>query len=422
MASTLGIQLFARAAHPEIAVVSAIAVTQALLAIWLIAPPGERLAGLPVLIGVSMGYGLLAKGPVAVAIPAIGVAVAAPFVVDLRRRWRGALLDGLLAGVVAVGVAAPWFAAMTARHGTEFLRVAVWQQNVGRYTGQLPEHHASLLYFVLPTAVAMLPWTALVIPALARVRGAAADRREALRVCAAVFALTSFAFYSLSVSKLAGYALVFVPPLSILIALYLEDVLAAGRGGAKAMGATVLMLLILGLALFALPLVEARSASAQSVFGGVAGDEAQPLLFRAVVPVAIVLVAGAAALQLAGRSRRMLVLVVIGFAIPLAAIFAARPVVLVSYPWQRFGSQIAAAPAPAWVYGYRTPSLTFYAGQPVQRLTDMPGINAVVEKPGPAWIVVDQVLLGSGPLAERIAGRTAAVIDRAGRLALVRLS
>jgi 4-amino-4-deoxy-L-arabinose transferase-like glycosyltransferase len=423
LASTLGVQVFARAAHPEIAVVLSIAVTQLLLASWLIVPPGERIAGLPVLIGLSMAYGLLAKGPVAVAIPAIGVLVAAPWLIDLRQRWQGALLDGLAAGAVALLLAAPWYAAMAWRHGVEFLQVAVWQQNIGRYTGQLAEHHASAVYFILPTAIAVLPWTAFVLPACARVRRSAGDRRAALRLCAAVFALTSFAFYSLSVSKLASYSLVFQPPLSVLIALYLEDDLAVpSRRSGAAMRATSLILLGLGVALFALPAIEHRSINAQALFGGAPAADAAGLLFWTVVPVATVLVAGAAVVELFRGPRRVAAVACVGFALPLAAILSSRTLVQASYPWQRFGAQIAAAPAPAWVYSYRTPSLTFYAGRPVQRLGDENAMNAVLDRPGPAWVVIDQSLLGSGRLAERITARTAAVIDRSGRLALVRLS
>jgi 4-amino-4-deoxy-L-arabinose transferase-like glycosyltransferase len=375
-----------------------------------------------VLIGLSMAYGLLAKGPVAVVIPALGVLVAAPLLIDLRRRWRAALLESLVAGAVALLVAAPWYAAMTARHGGDFLRVALWQQNVDRYTGQLAQHHASIAFFILPTAIGLLPWTALIVPAFARVRRTANDRRSALRLCAAVFAITSFTFYSLSVSKLAGYSLVFLPPLSVLIALYLEDELAAPRRSGAATRATPLLLFVLGTALSGTTLLGRRWIENQTLFAGTAPPEANTWLVWAVAPVAIVLVAGAALVWRSRGRRRLVALAGVGFALPLTAILSFQGLVDTSYPWQDFGTQIAAAPGPAWVYGHRTPSLTFYAGRPVKRLGDEAEMNAALDHPGPAWYVVDEALLASGRLQQRIAARTAAVIDRAGRLALVRVS
>src|SRR4029078_2409657 len=73
IASTLGVQIFARAAHPESAVVLAIVTAELLIAIWL-AYPEQRSPWLAMLLGIALGYGVLAKGPVAVALPALMVA------------------------------------------------------------------------------------------------------------------------------------------------------------------------------------------------------------------------------------------------------------------------------------------------------------------------------------------------------------
>jgi hypothetical protein len=150
--------------------------------------------------------------------------------------------------------------------------------------------------------------------------------------------------------------------------------------------------------------------------------EAEALLAWTVVPVAAVLVVGAVAVLLLRGTRCVAALAVLGFVAPMTLIFAAEPVVRASYPWQRFGAQIARAPAPACIYQFRTPSLTFYARQPVLRITDPAKMAELINRPGPAWVVVNEGMLDSGPLARRIAARTGAVIDRAGPLALVRLS
>jgi hypothetical protein len=149
--------------------------------------PRQKPAGLSVLIGLSLGYGLLAKGPVAVAVPLIGALCAAPFVTSLRQRWAEAIGDAAIAGAVGITIAAPWYGAMTWRHGVAFLENGVWAQNVGRYTGAV-DHGQSAITFIAATLVGLMPWTGLLPAALARVRPPKGDRRRAVRFTAAVMA------------------------------------------------------------------------------------------------------------------------------------------------------------------------------------------------------------------------------------------
>jgi 4-amino-4-deoxy-L-arabinose transferase-like glycosyltransferase len=422
LATTLGVQIFSRVAHPEIGIVLAITTTQLLIAVWLTSPPGERSVMLPLLIGLAVGFGLLAKGPVAMVLPLLAAAAAAPLVCDLRDRWRETLRVAAIVIVVALAIAAPWYAAMTIRHGMVFIREALWQHNFGRYMGQAFQHRASPLFFVLPTAIGMLPWTALLPAACNRIRRREADTRSALRICMGAAAATAFLFYSLSASKLASYALVFLPPLSVLVGVYLDEELSAIRLRISASDVAVAALLFtVALMLLLVPAIAGRFISARVLIGGVPEREIGPPLTRAVIPVALVLFAGCGLTLQPSRRGRVISLCAVGVLVPLLAITAAAPVVREAYPWQRFAPSIAKAPGPVWVETYRAPSLTFYANRRVVRLADPAALDRVLQDAASGWLIVERGSISNAWLSKRVAERRALIVDRTDRLLLVRL-
>lgn len=422
LASALGTQIFARAAHPEIAVVLSIAVTELLLVMWLVLPADRRWRGLPIWIGVSLGYGLLAKGPVAVVVPGIGAALAAPFVTDVRGRLGEAARDAAIAGTVAAAVAAPWYAAMTWRHGVVFLRDAVWAQNVGRYTGQI-EHGQSAATFALAALAGLMPWTGLLPAALRGLRRPApgADARAAAQLALAIIAGSSLLFYALSASKLASYSFALVPPMAVLVGLFLDDAMdAPERTGGVSFLLTSAALGAFGLALLAVPLLHGSVLRTRDIIGGVPA-QGDGTFWPLVLPAASVLLAGSLLVLWLPVRGRIAALWATGLAAPLVILLAAAPVLGDAYPWQRFGRQMAAEPGPAWIQNYRAPSLTFYAGRPVERVAGDEALEAIVRERGSGWLIIGADWASRPPLADRLRDGRAAIVDRTARLALVRL-
>lgn len=421
LASSLGVQVFARVAHPEIAVVLSIAVTELLLTMWLVLPHAERPRGLAALIGASIGYGLLAKGPIAVVVPALGIACAAPFVANLRERWGEALRDAAVAGLVGLALAAPWYAAMTFRHGVAFLHEGVWAQNVGRYTGQM-DHGQSAATFLLAAVAGLMPWTGLLPAALWRLKRPAGDRRASIRLTVAIIAGSSLVFYSMSASKLASYSLALIPPMSVLIGLYLDDLLAAPRTRpAVPFLATGVALSALAAGLLAVPGLHGTVLRMRDVIGGVPAEQSGAALWTLVGPVAAVLIAGAVLVFWLSDRGRMTALYGVGLAAPLAALLAAGPLLSDAYPWQRFGRQMATEPGRAWIQNYRAPSLTFYAGRPIERVAGDEALEALVKDADSGWVILGADWTLKPPLADRVRAGRATVVDRTPRLALVRL-
>jgi hypothetical protein len=350
----------------------------------------------------------------------IGIVCAAPFVIDLRARWREAGRDAAIAGLVALMLAAPWYVAMTLRHGTEFLRVAIWTQNVGRYSGQMADHGQSAAVFALAVAVGLLPWVGLLPAAITCVRRPGTNRREAVRFVLVVMAAASLVFYSASASKLASYSLALIPPLAAVIGIYLDDVLTHVRRGRAAFLWAGAVLAIVAAALAATPLMNGTAFRMRDLTGGVPAATSSETIWWIVTPLLIVFVAGALALFVLSARGRIAGLAVTGIAAPLVALLVMAPILSDAYPWQRFGTQISRAPGRVWIQMYRAPSLTFFSGQPVTIVTDGE-LPELLTKAESGWVVLGADWSSKPELAARLAAAKAEVVDRSPRLILVKL-
>ena len=172
---------------------------------------------------VACGLGLLTKGPVAVALAAAPLAALTALDPRTARPGRAGWLAYL---ALAAGVAAPWYAAMTA-WDPDFAGTFLWRHNVVRYVA--PFDHAKPVWFHLPgLLLGMLPWT-LLLPGLVRWLSRHSPRTAARRPPALGFFLLCFGwavlFYSLAGCKRAVYILPALPPLALALGCYLDAVL-----------------------------------------------------------------------------------------------------------------------------------------------------------------------------------------------------
>src|SRR5262245_22313312 len=167
--TTIGISIFSRAAHPELALVACVIATELLICVWLSTSDRRAQRRAALLAGAAMGLGLLAKGPVAVALPLLTLLGMSPLIRWPADRVRSLVSDAFLSLGGAIVLASPWFLAMTVRHGSEFAREAIWQQNVGRYATTAFGHKNGMLALFLPLLIGLLPWVVFLPQALARV-------------------------------------------------------------------------------------------------------------------------------------------------------------------------------------------------------------------------------------------------------------
>lgn len=150
---------------------------------------------------VAVGFGLLAKGPVAVLVPA-----AATFLFCLSRGelrvWLRALLDP--AGIaLMLAIAAPWYIAQYAKEGDAFVRGFLLKHNVDRFSAPMHGFRGSAFFYLPWLFVATLPFLA---PLLRVLRDLSTLWRDDLgRFCLLWFGFV-LAFFSLSGTKLPHYA------------------------------------------------------------------------------------------------------------------------------------------------------------------------------------------------------------------------
>jgi 4-amino-4-deoxy-L-arabinose transferase-like glycosyltransferase len=206
LATTFEWMRAATSARVDMALAAAMTVV---LAAWALALARGG-AGWLSLAALGAGLGMLAKGPVALALPAL-----AALALAAAKRSRAELR--VLRPLVVLGVAAVlgglWYVAAFVQEGGAFFDVVVrenWLRFLDAESGDTGHSH-SVLYLLPIGLVGLLPWTPLLPLALASVR-----RSRSLELAAAWVA-TVFVFFSLASAKRSVYLLPLFPALALLV-------------------------------------------------------------------------------------------------------------------------------------------------------------------------------------------------------------
>ena len=162
-----------------------------------------------------MALGVLTKGPIALAVPALGVGLYC----WTRREWLRplALLRDPLAWLVLVVVALPWYVLEYRAQGQAFVDGFFLKHNVNRFSGTMLGHGGYPWYYGIALPALVFPFLAPLAGALARAR--AAWREDDLqRFAWCVFGVV-FVFFSLSRTQLPHYVLYGMTPFFLVLAL-----------------------------------------------------------------------------------------------------------------------------------------------------------------------------------------------------------
>jgi 4-amino-4-deoxy-L-arabinose transferase-like glycosyltransferase len=174
------------------------------------------------------GVATLAKGPVA---PFLALVIVSAFAF-LRRDWSILWRSFWWPGVVLYfAMVLPWFIAVQHQNPT-FFREFFLEHNLERFATNRYQHAQPFWYYLAVVLLAVMPWTVVAIRALAdgiqasvrewRVRWsskctlAACRPGDAFPEFLVLWALIPIVFFSFSKSKLPGYILPSIPPLTIL--------------------------------------------------------------------------------------------------------------------------------------------------------------------------------------------------------------
>ena len=176
----------------------------------------------------------LAKGPVA---PFLALCILLTFVA-LRREWnllrRTIWWPGVTLYLVMV---LPWYIAVQRKNPT-FVNEFFLNHNLKRFATNQYQHHQPAFYYLVVLVLGLMPWTALALRALVdavqiavaewKVRGKGVQylghgrAGDAFPEFLVLWALFPIIFFSFSGSKLPGYILPSIPPLTILTGDYLH--------------------------------------------------------------------------------------------------------------------------------------------------------------------------------------------------------
>lgn len=188
------------------------------------------------------GAATLAKGPVA---PFLALVILIIFAA-LRREWsifrRTIWWPGI---VLYLAMALPWFVEVQIRNPS-FLKVFFLEHNLERFATDRFHHEQYFWYYIPIVLLAIMPWAVIAIASFVdAIKQSVAEwsvRRAKYRYVGTfrpgdafpeflvLWALIPIVFFSFSSSKLPGYILPSVPPLTILAGDYLNRLRTRGRG------------------------------------------------------------------------------------------------------------------------------------------------------------------------------------------------
>ncbi len=351
------------------------------------------------LVYAALGVGVLTKGPVALVLPVLAWA----FFLVLRdsltqhdsiaasysappNRWRSRLefllrllspgrwlqagwsMRPLLAIVVVLVVAGPWYALVGWRTDGEWLAGFFGVHNLGRFLNPMENHGGPPIYYLVALLPGLFPWSIFLTPLCLRAAHTLRARASGYEGDLALIAWATawVGFFSFSGTKLPSYIAPAYPALALLtarfVAAWADEPAAVARFWWQA-AFSVLGLVGIGTCI-ALPLVGERFLSGAYEYGlALIG---LPLLFGAVAAWWVAARGNAGqALGVVTCCSAAFLCAALGWAAGRVGQFQNTPSLAT-----RILAEAGDAPPAVITYGYWRPSLVFYTGAHTVELTN----------------------------------------------------
>ena len=173
----------------------------------------------------GMALGTLAKGPLGILIPLLGIV---PYL-TITRQWKTYFTDGkpLLGWTLCCLIATPWYLAMLAIHGVDYV-ASIQANTVGRFANPMEGHGGTFLFYFPILLLGFFPWSGLLPAALWQTlngwksfRTGTTDPRgeQGLLLFCALWVCGIFLFFTISATRLPHYILPLYPPAALLVAV-----------------------------------------------------------------------------------------------------------------------------------------------------------------------------------------------------------
>jgi 4-amino-4-deoxy-L-arabinose transferase-like glycosyltransferase len=173
---------------------------------------------------VLVALGVSTKGPLAIVLCGLTLAIAFAISADLRRRLLA--LHWMAGLAIVVVLSSPWFAYMYARFGQIFVNGYFLDENVRLFAANRFANQPGPWFYFQILATGLLPWTGLVVgraidDVRAVIRG---DRLDALEILLWSWTIAIVGFFSASTFKLDHYVFPAAPALCLLSARAWVDI------------------------------------------------------------------------------------------------------------------------------------------------------------------------------------------------------
>jgi len=294
--------------------------TVAMVSFWLALASDFKKPVFDVLLFAAMGLAAITKGPVGFLLPLLSILVFLGLsgkLRDLKRlRWGIGL-------AVFLAAALPWFVTVSLRH-PDFPRYAFWQESLRRFATGSTKRGGNIFYYLPVYLAGFLPWSLFLLYAgLARLKQwrQLRDERNRPTVFLVSWVAVVFIFFTVSQSKLPGYFLPAIGPLSILMARAWGELEEAGRERSGWLRAGFWTMVALGMIAASAP----QAFRLQSV--AIAATEKTPpsvlalvipsLFYSGVILIALGIVGRHAAARWTGRRRAWISLALLAVTVPL---------------------------------------------------------------------------------------------------------
>lgn len=237
----------------------------------------------------AMAFGVLTKGPIALALPLL---VAIPYA--LWRRSGRALWEPV-GPLLFVAIVLPWVLAVS-RRIPDFLQYALVTETFVRLTTDQLHRTEPLWYFGPILLAGALPWTVVVLAGWreARPLRTSAGAIDARTVFLLLWIAIPFVLFTLSQSKRPQYMVPLVPAVGLLVARVWEDrrsvpgaAAIAGVIAALGVGIAAFHSLVPGMVPTTTEIRAALPGTALAIGGATAGAAVVPWVWRARPPVAL---------------------------------------------------------------------------------------------------------------------------------------
>ena len=217
-ASALHIIVIARAAVPDPLLMLALGIAlPALLIAYLEQQHStKRMSGMLVLAYVAIGFGTLAKGPVAGLMPLLIVAAFLTLMGEWKCWRQFHPFKGIL---IALAVALPWYIAVGVITDGVWLEGFICHHNIDRFTDPLQGHRGFPGLYVLSTLLGWFPWSGLLLATV--LFGAwrlQALRMQPVRMFLLCWIAVYILFFSIARTQLPNYVLPLFPAAALLMA------------------------------------------------------------------------------------------------------------------------------------------------------------------------------------------------------------